>query len=215
MLGSPTHFAALIILNGPTLDSTLLNLIWSFALPTAVVCADGAANLLYNLRYRQPNSQFASLYPTAIVGDLDSVLPDVVDFFTNLGTIVQKDGSQDFNDFQKALRFIKSRQIDEQLPIVVVGGNGGRMDQTLGNLNTLFSAAEGDTVMYWLDAHNATLSLPSGEHHIAINPVLNGPSCGIIPIGGPVECVSTQGLRWNMTDSRLAFGVEGLISNFQ
>jgi thiamine pyrophosphokinase len=37
-----------------------------------------------------------------------------------------------------------------------------------------------------------------------------GPTCGLIPLGGPVDCVTTSGLEWNLHRQATAFG--GLVS---
>lgn len=61
-----------------------------------------------------------------------------------------------------------------------------------------------------VDVDNVTFLLAAGRH--TITPVLGmeGPVCGLLPIGGPCV-VSTTGLKWNLSAQALAFG--GLVSS--
>ena len=35
-------------------------------------------------------------------------------------------------------------------------------------------------------------------HHIHIDSELEGPHCGLVPIGAPSSCTTTTGLKWNL-----------------
>jgi thiamine pyrophosphokinase len=50
------------------------------------------------------------------------------------------------------------------------------------------------------------LLLPGYKHLIKPITALEGPICGLIPLGGPCDNVTTKGLRWNLHESKLAFG---------
>ncbi|GFS39788.1 DNA mismatch repair protein [Actinidia rufa] len=55
------------------------------------------------------------------------------------------------------------------------------------------------------------LLLPSTHRHeILIQSSVEGPHCGLIPIGMPSERTTTTGLKWNLSDTEMRFG--GLIS---
>lgn len=157
----------------------------------------------------QPND----FIPSHIVGDLDSLRPEVRNWFEAKGTVVLQDSSENSHDFQKSLEVAAHVRAEDELPTVVLGGYGGRMDQTLGNLNTLYSWSEGGHAIYWLETTNVVLSLGAGKHHINIDASREGPKCGLIPIGKPVTCVSTGGLKWNLNAQELAFGKDGLVSS--
>ena len=53
--------------------------------------------------------------------------------------------------------------------------------------------------------------LPPGRHILRPNALIEGPTCGLLPIGGPVDAVWTSGLRWNLRGEPLEFG--GLVSS--
>lgn len=213
--------AALIVLNGPPLDLQLLNLLWPLSrhgVKFPVICADGGANILYDATQRANQNNRGNIsirlerVPTRIVGDLDSIRPEVKDWFEARGTTVLKDPGMDENDFEKAMQLAESIRTEYELPIVVIGGFAGRMDQTLGNLNTLILAAEKGRDVYWMDRMNVVIALGEGRHHISVDASREGPVCALVPVGKAAESVRTEGLRWNLDGQRLSFGTGGLIS---
>lgn len=213
--------AALIILNGPPLDTQLLNLLWPLSrrgVKFPIICADGGANLLYNVpqRANQNNGGNISIrlerVPTCIVGDFDSIRSEVREWYEARGTTVVKRLDNSENDFEKAMQLTESIRTEHELPVVVIGGFAGRIDQTLGNLNTLICAAEKGRDVYWLDRTNVVIALGEGGHHISVDASREGPTCALIPVGKAVRSVRTEGLRWNLDGQRLSFGTGGVIS---
>ncbi len=220
-MGDAKRIGALIILNGEPLQEQVLDLVWpltSASLEYPRICADGAADLLYNISAKSenpspndhPESKCARI-PSHIVGDLDSVTPAVRTHFAQLGTLVMKMSSLDSNDFEKALSVAAQspRVTEEDLPILVIGGMAGRMDQTLANINQLYCCSEQGLQVLWLSRQNLLVMLAPGAHKIE---AAKGSKCGLIPIGGPVKSVTTTGLRWDMTEQKLAFGTHNLVS---
>lgn len=201
-------------MNGSKLDPNLLNLVWPTTFDGTtypIICADGAANLLYKVCH-EPSKHHLERIPSHIVGDLDSVESTVLQYYESKGTKVTKDSDQDYNDFQKSMQILGKSRTQNDLPVVVIGGHHGRFDQTLGNLNTMYSEAEAGRCLWWLDSHNASVVLPTGSHQIVVHPTIEGPTCGLVPIGQRVDTVSTEGLRWNLDSRRMNFGTGGLVS---
>lgn len=67
----------------------------------ARVFADGASNRVFN--------KFHEKYiPDAICGDLDSIKPDVLEFYRAKGTHIYKDECQDYDDLTKSINYITS-----------------------------------------------------------------------------------------------------------
>lgn len=222
VLQGQDQIGALVILNGPSLSYKLLSLVWPRVDSTTncpIVCADGGANLLYDTTksYRDNSEEGRSRgleewIPSHIVGDLDSLRPEVQQWYEARGTKIVRDENENMHDFEKSLIAASDLRAESELPTVVLGGHGGRMDQTLGNLNTLYSWAERKHTLYWLEEKNVVLALHEGKHHINIDASSEGPSCGLVPIGKPVASVSTDGLKWNLNSQKLAFGKDGLVS---
>lgn len=90
-----------------------------------VVCCDGAADKLLAFG-REPDW---------IVGDLDSVSPEVKARFSDRLAHVAE---QETNDLAKAFRFCRGRGL---IPTAVLGASGGREDHLLGNLARFAEAA--------------------------------------------------------------------------
>ncbi len=87
-----------------------------------ILCADGGANYAYKLE----------LIPAFIIGDMDSILPEVREFYEAKGVPLQKYSSRkDFTDTQLALNIAQAQGATE---IILLGTLGKRLDHTLSNL---------------------------------------------------------------------------------
>jgi thiamine pyrophosphokinase len=59
----------------------------------------------------------------------------------------------------------------------------------------------------------ATLLNGPATHTLKLIQGVEGPVCGLIPIGGPVDSVDSSGLKWNLEGRRLEWGVLVSTSN--
>ncbi|KAH7307655.1 hypothetical protein KP509_22G071100 [Ceratopteris richardii] len=182
------------------------------------ICADGGANQIYDsLPNLFPNENPATVRerykPDIIKGDLDSIRPEVKEFYSALGTEILCDADdQDSTDFQKCVKHVMGN-IHEvgngHMKLLVLGGLSGRLDHVFANVNTLYLFPKVQMVL--LNDENMAFLLPRGyKHEIRIDSSLEGPHCGLIPLGEPSSCTTTTGLKWNLTNSSMKFG--GLIS---
>ena len=186
------------------------------------VCADGAANRLYDalsaerraaLRAQPipPSERCSNQLPDIITGDLDSIRPEVLEFYEQLGVPVMREPEQDSHDFEKCLRWLQVQHEaaahEEAYSVVAFGAFGGRLDQQMANLNMLFRR---EYVCFerfvLLDLHSLALLLAPGAHTIEPNLDVEDGTCGLIPLGGACEHVTTQGLKWNLDGDALTFG---------
>jgi len=95
-----------------------------------VICADGGANYAYRL----------GLKPNYIVGDMDSINPEISGHYADSGTVVKKyPRSKDFTDTQLALSLAQEIGARE---ITLLGSLGGRLDHTMSNLYAGWEASE-------------------------------------------------------------------------
>ncbi|CAI9761462.1 unnamed protein product [Fraxinus pennsylvanica] len=208
-----SQFYALVLLNQRIPRFTPL--LWNHA--RLRVCADGGANRLYDeLPQLFPDEQALAIRkrykPDIIKGDMDSIRAEVLEFYTNLGTnTIDACHDQDTTDFHKCVAYICGlpNLENHNLCILVAGALGGRFDHEAGNTNVLcfFST----TRIILLSDDCLIQLLPSSHHHeIYIQSSVEGPHCGLIPIGIPSRSTTTTGLQWDLTDTEMRFG--GLIS---
>ncbi|XP_023771884.1 thiamine pyrophosphokinase 1 isoform X1 [Lactuca sativa] len=211
---SPTTYALIILNQRLPRFSPLL---WQHA--KIRLCADGGANRLFdNMPELCSDEHSVSVIqerykPDVIKGDMDSIRPDVLNFYKNLGTmIVDNSDDQDTTDLHKCIAYVLDFVSDDDksnLCILVAGALGGRFDHEMGNINSLCRFSTTRIVLLSDDC--LIQLLPSNRHHqIHIHSSVEGPHCGLIPIGAPSGSSTTTGLQWNLDNTEMRFG--GLVS---
>jgi len=187
------------------------------------------------------SEQLEAWIPDLIRGDLDSLRSDVRAHYASRGCRVEHDPDQDSNDLDKCLQAIQAergrrlggKSITEFIDpvyserVFIYGAFGGRFDQEMASFQALFKWAGffNHKVFLYSDENCAFLlpaqayveiRLPSArdvevdeeENQLLIG---EGPTCGIIPLGGRCESVFTTGLKWNL-DGTTALEFGGLVS---
>ncbi|XP_076186865.1 thiamine pyrophosphokinase 1 isoform X5 [Aptenodytes patagonicus] len=119
-------------------------------------------------------------------GSQDSFLPDYI--------------SGDFDSIQPEVKEYYKVKIDV---IVALGGLGGRFDQTMASVETLFHATNITPFpVIVIQECSLIYLLQPGKHKLCVDTGLEGAWCGLIPIGNSCESVTTTGLKWNLTVNR-------------
>jgi thiamine pyrophosphokinase len=161
--------------------------------------------------------------PKVIHGDLDSLLPEVEEYYRGRGCEVVRDADQESTDFMKCLRLV-SRRADEiargsaRTPdVVALGGLGGRVDQGLSQLHHLYVASSDASLhigrIVLLTHKCITFLLQRGLNRIYTPPGRGlAENVGILPIGRSAV-ISTRGLEWDVQDWRTEFGGQISTSN--
>lgn len=154
--------------------------------------------------------------PKVIHGDLDSLLPEVEEYYRAHGSQIVKDTDQESTDFMKCLKLISTRADEisggstRRLDIVALGGLGGRVDQGLSQLHHLYAADMDGSLhigqVVLLTAKSITFLLQKGLNKVYTPPGKGlAENVGILPIGRPAV-ISTKGLEWDVRDWRTEFG---------
>jgi thiamine pyrophosphokinase len=217
---------ALVILNTPIRQppSPLFATLWSKS--HYRVCADGGANRLYHSTAASDSLARNTYIPHLITGDLDSLQPLVGDYYQSAGCSVVRDPDQDCNDLDKALMAVSKHKNSKSGNgsgigrVLVYGAFGGRFDQEMGCIQALYKWSHKFNHCMWLyDDLTVCWLLPADRmNHIQLprfdSTILNslgeGPTCGLIPVGGAVDSVTTTGFKWDLHQDATAFG--GLVS---
>jgi thiamine pyrophosphokinase len=95
--------------------------------------------------------------------------------------------------------------------VLVMGAFGGRIDQEMHNTNLLYKWGDKVGRMILFSDHALGFVLKPGKHEIVPNRDFEGPTVGLIPVGGPCEGTVTKGPRLNLNGERIEFG--GLVSS--
>lgn len=206
----PYLLGACIVLNCPLLSHDLLASL--FARFQTRICADGAANLIYDTFPAislEPES--CPYIPDAVVGDLDSLRPDVRSYMESNGVRVHQMPDQDSTDLDKSLRFYEETlPSDASIRFVAILGTleayEGRSDQAFAVYNSMYSNRSGRMRLISVGKENVSLVLSAGSHRIEVPLSSIGKHCGIVPIFGKVDSLTTSGFEWNMAGQPTEFG---------
>lgn len=142
-----------------------------------------------------------------VVGDMDSVDPARLDAVAEAGTVVEQHPvAKDETDLELAL----SRALDSgPNRLVVIGGDGGRLDHLLSAAMLLAAPAYADvTVEARLGP--AALHVVWGEATLHGRP---GELVTLLPVHGPATGVTTEGLRYPLVGEDLPEGTSRGVSN--
>ncbi|KAL3487051.1 thiamine pyrophosphokinase [Aspergillus germanicus] len=157
---TPPPFA-LVVLNQP-INEIALSVLREHALTT--VCADGGANRFFESAKSRGVED--TDIPDTIIGDLDSIRPEIRAHYANLGVNIVQDDDQYSTDFTKSLRYLREHEERfissyadrlskpnahhpiitrdpvsgerRRLEILILGGLGGRVDQAFSQIHHLY-----------------------------------------------------------------------------
>ena len=162
-----------------------------------VIAADGGADA----------ARVVGLEPDVVIGDLDSASADTVEWARSVGArVVEYPSDKDKTDLELALDEAEQLGVGH---VVVVGTSGGRTDHFLANWSAVCAARP-----YSLEVRD-----PGGVTHVVTGfKALTGrprDPISLLPWGGPATGVTTQGLRWELTEATMSpFASLGVSNEF-
>ncbi len=145
--------------------------------------------------------------PDLLIGDLDSVTPGQLEGLNASQTeVIRFPIEKDETDLELALVEVVKRNADE---IVIIGGLGGRTDQTLANLFLLLLPDLGGKNVYLL-TQNEKICVIQKQ---AVIQGVEGDIVSLIPLNGDAHGVTTIGLEYPLTGETLHLERSRGISN--
>lgn len=189
---------ALIFVNGDINDGEMVQRALTDAESPFVIAVDGGARIAQH--FKQPID--------LLIGDMDSLTEDEFQAIADSGVEIQRHPPEkDFTDLELALITITERGYDW---IRIIGGIGGRVDQTLANIYLLTLSELSDCDVQIVAGKQTMYLLRSGTH------TLHGTkddTISLLPIGGAVHGIHSTNLYYPLNEDTLDFGHARGISN--
>jgi len=184
--------------NGLATRGTMVNRVFTATQSPSIVCADGGAFNAVEFGY----------FPQTIIGDLDSISPEKVTEFEQDGaTILHYPAEKDETDLELALYWCAEHGAKA---IYIIGGLGGRFDQTLANIYLLSLPQLDGIHVEVIDAEQSIRLLKSGKHNIKGNV---GDTISLLPMSDTVEGITTTALQYPLKNESLIIGPARGVSN--
>lgn len=189
---------ALVFANGELNDGPAVRAALDGAGDALIVAADGGARLALE----------CGVTPALVIGDLDSVSPDVLARLEAQGAQVQRvPAEKDETDLELALLEAARRGAQS---ITLIGAAGGRLDHMLANFYLLaMPELRGLDVRAVAGAQALWLAWP-GEHTLTGAP---GDLISLIPLTPEASGIVTEGLEYPLRRESLYAGAARGVSN--
>lgn len=180
-------FQALLICNGQNPGAAFVRAQAKAA--DLVVAADGGANVAFA----------CGVTPDVVIGDLDSVQPNVKRHFTQTAFIHVK--RQDNTDFEKALDYLQAREVTD---CIIVGATGKRLDFTIGNFLSVYPYLKHMRICFKSPKWQVYPLIKGGRFSAQKNARMS-----ILPLS-PLKGLSLKGLQYPLHQVNWRIGQTGL-----
>ena len=159
----------------------------------SIIAADGGANSCYKL----------GVIPNYIIGDFDSISPEVFSYYKNRSEII-KQSRQNDTDVEKALKFAIKKKFEK---VYLLGGTGDRLDHSICNL--------GIVIKYFLKIriiiiHGKTILFPYADN-VKLKSTPNE-TISLYAFNSNTR-ITSSGLKYPLRDVSLPFGEKESTSN--
>lgn len=189
---------ALIFANGEPNDGVMVQRALLQAPDACIVAADGGARV----------AAYFGCLPNVVIGDMDSLPPVMLhDLQASGASIIRHPRDKDATDLELALLWAAEHDYDT---IRIIGGIGGRFDHMMANVYLLALPELSERDVELVAANQSIRLLRPGRH------IIHGhvdDTISLIPLGGDVRGVTTEHLKYPLSDETLFFGPARGVSN--
>ena len=158
-----------------------------------LICADGGANSAFKFEF----------VPDYIIGDLDSIKPEIYDYYYDKCEIIQVTRQND-TDVEKCLKFAYKNKFKD---IILLGATGDRLDHSFCNLGITLKFF--DKVRIRVIHQRSILSVHQG---VATLKTIPGETISIYGLDTKTKFES-EGLKYPLKNFSLPFGMKESTSN--
>jgi thiamine pyrophosphokinase len=160
-----------------------------------LVALDGASEILRKF----------SIIPDIILGDMDTVLRETLEFFERFGVEILYRPDQNFSDLEKAIFYCREH---EAKSIIITNATSGRFDHAIANIFFLKKYYLAGSNIRIFDNDSVIMYEENSEFTIYSK---SGCKCGFF--GAPRCKISSHGLKYELNDFDLILGIRESIAN--
>lgn len=187
-----------IILNGEIKNYNYIKNIINKNNYDYIVCADGGANHSYNM----------GIIPDYIIGDLDSIYSEIIEFYKLKDVKFEKFPSKKDETDTEICVYLASKLNAKEIDFI--GALGGRLDHMIANINLLYYVRNKGIYTKIISEHE--------EIYIAINEEISingdiGDTISVIPLNGDAKGVTLENLEYPLNNYDMKFYLPLGISN--
>lgn len=189
-----------VIVSGGSIDDPFAIQVIENIKPDCVIGVDSGLDFLYRNQ----------VVPTHIVGDFDSVSPEVISYYKSKADIPIREFTpvKDSTDTEIAVRFATELGAEE---LVILGATGTRLDHVMANIQILKIALDQGMKAYILDECNR-ISVWEKEIRLCASERF-GKYFSLFPLGGVVEDVSIEGAKYPLQHYKMSPFESRCVSN--
>jgi len=194
---NPMNKILLVVAGGEIRDLAFLRSKLSELKPAEIVCADGGARYLHAI----------GLVPHVIIGDMDSLAPDMLEYFAERGSrIIKFSERKNETDTQLALEYALGTIPDE---IYVFGAFGTRIDHALANVSLLALGLRKGIQIKLIDEWCETF-IVNRKCTIEGEP---GQTVSLLPLSDTVTGITIEGFEYPLNNAVMEIGIPYGVSN--
>jgi len=187
----------IVVAGGEIRDLAFLQARISLLQAAEIICADGGAGYLHAL----------GLVPNVIIGDMDSLEPGLLQYFTERGSrIIRFPEGKNETDTQLALEYAFGCSPDE---IYVFGAFGTRIDHVLANVSLLALGVKRGTNVKLINEW-CEIFIAGRQCIIEGQP---GQTVSLLPLSNTVTGIMLDGFEYPLTDGVMEIGTPYGVSN--